>query len=153
MKTSIQLRGEEQVGDRIYAVEVRADADESVTVDLVGALPDGTVIAEGGLVLPAKDLLTAGQLLEQTLRGLAIAQGGGKPAARSRSAPANAGTPWSAEQDEELRRLWTEGGPSLADLGTHFARTRWAIRARLIHLGCDPERPTPPPVPAGITNE
>ncbi|GAA0595095.1 hypothetical protein GCM10010174_07770 [Kutzneria viridogrisea] len=140
MKTSIQLRGEEQVGDRIYAVEVRADAEESVIVDIAGELTDGTVIAEGGLVLPVGDLMTAGRLLEQTLRGLSVMQGNGKALAKSRSAPANAGRPWTEEQDAELARLWTEGAAAIPELALQFARSRWSIRARLIHLGLDPER-------------
>ncbi|MBV9847805.1 MAG: hypothetical protein JOZ47_22430 [Kutzneria sp.] len=145
MRTSIQLRGEEQVGDRIYAVEVRADADESVVVDLVGALPDGTVVAEGGLVLPGTDLMTAGQLLERTLRGLAVVQDAGKPAAKpkARTPPANAGRPWTPDQDAGLRRQWTEGAVGLPALAEQYGRSKWAIRARLIHLGCDPARAEP----------
>jgi hypothetical protein len=139
MRTSVQLRGEEQIGDRSYAVQVRTDTDLSVTVELRGELPDGSVVAEGSFILPVTDLVTAGQLIEETLRGLAVVRGGGKMSAKSRAAPANAGSPWSAEQDEELRRLWTDGEHTIAQLGTQFGRSRAAIKARLSHLGLDPE--------------
>jgi hypothetical protein len=139
MRTSVQIRGEESIGDRSYAVHVRMDTDVSVTVDLEAQLPDGTVVAEGSFILPVTDLVAAGQLIEATLRGLATVRGGGRISSKSRPAPANAGTPWSAEQDEELRRLWTEGTRTIAQLGLDFGRSRAAIKARLSHIGLDPD--------------
>jgi hypothetical protein len=141
MRTSVQLRGEEEIGDRSYAVHVRMDTDLTVTVELEAQLPDGAVVAEGSFILPASDLVPAGELIEATLRGLATVRGGGKVSSRARPAPANAGRPWSAEQDDELRRLWTEGDQPIAELCRHFGRSRAAIKARLSHLGLDPDDP------------
>ena len=151
MRTSVQIRGEEEIGDRSYAVHVRMDTDVSVTVDLEAQLPDGAVVAEGSFILPVTDLVAAGQLIEATLRGLATVRGGGgRVSPKSRPAPANAGTPWSTEQDDELRRLWTEGDQTISQLGLHFGRSRAAIKARLSHVGFDPDDPDRGPLE--ITN-
>ena len=141
MRTSVQLRGEEQIGDRNYAVHVRMETDTSVTVDLEAQLADGSVIAEGSFILPVTDLVPAGQLIDATMRGLATVRGGGRLSSKSRPAPINAGTPWSPEQDDELRRLWTDGEQPIAELAIHFGRSRAAIKARLSHLGLDPDDP------------
>jgi hypothetical protein len=117
------------------------DTDLSVTVQLEAQLPDGSVVAEGSFILPVTDLIAAGQLIEATLRGLATVRGGGRVSSKSRQAPANAGTPWSSEQDDELRRLWTDGVQPITELGHHFGRSRAAIKARLTHLGLDPDDP------------
>src|SRR3954454_5544165 len=108
MRTSVQIRGDEVIGDRSYAVHVRMDSDVSVTVELEAQLPTGDVVAEGSFILPVTDLVPAGQLIVATLEGLATVRGGTRASSRSRPAPANAGTPWAAEQDDELRRLWTD---------------------------------------------
>jgi hypothetical protein len=150
MRTSVQIRGEEEIGDRSYAVHVQMDTEVSVTVELEAQLPNGTVVAEGSFILPVTDLVAAGQLIEATLRGLATVRGGGRMSSKSRPAPANAGTPWSPEQDDELRRLWTEGGRTIPQLALDFGRSRAAIKARLSHLGLDPD--TPEPAQPEITN-
>ena len=116
MRTSVQIRGEEVIGDRTYAVHVRMDTDTSVAVELEAQLPSGDVVAEGGFILPVTDLIPAGQLIEATLQGLATARGGPRSSSRSRPAPANAGTPWLPEQDDEL-------GPGLV-LGRIVAQPR-----------------------------
>ena len=141
MRTSVQLRGEESIGDRSYAVHVRMDTELSVTVELEAQLPDGSVVAEGSFILPVTDLVAAGQLIEATLRGLATVRGGGRMSSKSRPAPVNAGTPWSPEQDDELRRLWTDGVRPVPELADQFGRSRAAIKARLSHLGLDPDNP------------
>jgi len=150
MRTSVQIRGEEVIGDRTYAVHVRMDTDTSVAVELEAQLPSGDVVAEGSFILPVTDLIPAGQLIEATLQGLATARGGPRPSSRSRPAPANAGTPWLPEQDDELRRLWTDTTDSIAQLADHFARSRAAIKARLLHLSLDPDAHNR--VPQKITN-
>jgi hypothetical protein len=139
MRTSVQVRGEEIIGDRSYAVHVRMDTDTSVTVELEAQLPAGDVVAEGSFILPVTDLLAAGQLIEATLRGLATVRTGTRASSRSREAPANAGSPWAAEQDDELRRLWTDSTESIPQLAAHFGRSRAAIKARLLHLTLNPE--------------
>ena len=147
MQATIQFRAEQQTGEHTYAVEVRSQpespgqsANKRVTVELVGVQQDGTVIAEGGLVLPSTDLVAAGQLIEQSLHGLAVLHGNGKATSKQRSSPANAGTPWTKEQDAQLRMQWLQGETCIADLSNQLGRSRWAIRARLIHVGCDPDQ-------------
>jgi hypothetical protein len=46
----------------------------------------------------------------------------------------NAGKPWNAQDDEELRRLF-EGGNSVDDLALTLARTPKAVRMRMERLG------------------
>jgi hypothetical protein len=139
MRTSVQIRGDEVIGDRAYAVHVRMDTDTAVTVELEAQLPTGDVVAEGSFILPVTDLVAAGQLIEATLRGLATVRGGGRVSSRSRPAPVNAGSPWAAEQDDELRRLWTDTNESIPQLADHFGRSRAAIKARLTHLTLNPD--------------
>jgi hypothetical protein len=141
MRTSVQIRGDEVIGDRSYAVHVRMDTDVSVTVELEAQLPGGDVVAEGGFILPVTDLIPAGQLIEATLRGLAAVRTGTRLSAKPRESPANAGTPWSTEQDDELRRLWTDTADPIPQLATHFGRSRAAIKARLLHLTLNPDAP------------
>jgi hypothetical protein len=56
------------------------------------------------------------------------------PYARMREEHPNAGKPWSAKDDEELRRLYTSGN-AIGDLAPLFARTPNSIRVRLVRLG------------------
>jgi hypothetical protein len=56
------------------------------------------------------------------------------PYAAVREQYPNAGKPWSAQDDEELRRLFTAGN-SIDDLALTFARTPKGVRLRLAHLG------------------
>jgi len=143
MRTSVQIRGEEVIGDRTYAVHVRMDTDVSVAVELEAQLPSGDVVAEGSFILPVTDLIPAGQLIEATLQGLATARGGPRASSRARPAPANAGAPWTTELDDELRRLWTDTPTSIPELATHFARSRASIKARLLHLSLNPDAQHP----------
>lgn len=56
------------------------------------------------------------------------------PYAAVREKYPNAGKPWSAQDDEELRRLFGSGN-SIADLALTFARTPDGVRVRLERLG------------------
>jgi hypothetical protein len=56
------------------------------------------------------------------------------PYAAVREKYPNAGKPWSAQDDEELRRLYGSGN-SIEDLAMTFARTPKGVRVRLLHLG------------------
>ena len=51
---------------------------------------------------------------------------------------ANTGKPWTADLDDELRRLW-EGSPKspagMRQIATHFGRSRGGIESRLTKLG------------------
>lgn len=56
------------------------------------------------------------------------------PYAAVREIYPNAGKPWSAQDDEELRRLHGSGN-SIADLATALSRTPNGVRQRLERLG------------------
>lgn len=58
---------------------------------------------------------------------------GRNPYAHLREQYANAGKPWSAQEDEELRRLY-EAGNQAEQLAPLFARTPNGIRVRLERL-------------------
>lgn len=64
------------------------------------------------------------------------------PYARMREEHPNAGKPWSAKDDEELRRLYGSGN-AIADLAPLFARTPNSIRVRLVRLGLIAEAQPP----------
>ncbi len=59
------------------------------------------------------------------------------------AAPANAGKPWTEEEDKMLAERFDAGG-SIADLALAHQRTRVAIQARLVKLG-KVEAPAEPP--------
>lgn len=65
-------------------------------------------------------------------------------AAKPGSAPANAGRPWSDEEDLKLARGF-DAGRSVAELAAEHRRSRWAIEARLVRLN---KMPPPPSGPA-----
>jgi ATP-dependent DNA helicase RecQ len=56
------------------------------------------------------------------------------PYASIREKYPNAGKPWSKQDDEELRKLFTDGD-SVDDLASTLARTPKAVRLRLERLG------------------
>lgn len=56
------------------------------------------------------------------------------PYAAAREKYPNAGKPWTAQDDEELRRLFGSGN-AIEDLSLTFARTPNGIRERLQRLG------------------
>lgn len=56
------------------------------------------------------------------------------PYAAVREKYPNAGKPWSAQDDEELRRLFSSGN-AVDDLALTFARTPKGVRLRLERLG------------------
>ncbi len=57
-----------------------------------------------------------------------------------RAAPANAGKPWSADDDAVLEQGFAQG-QELKDMAEALGRTRFGIEQRLIKLG---KLPTPP---------
>ncbi len=56
------------------------------------------------------------------------------PYAKIRETHPNAGKPWSAADDEELRRLFTSGN-AIDDLALLFGRTPNGVQVRLERLG------------------
>ena len=73
--------------------------------------------------------------LEDVLAELAhTAQKPQGPYAKVREKHPNAGKPWSAADDEELRRLFGSGN-SIDDLSLLFARTPNGVKLRLERLG------------------
>jgi hypothetical protein len=115
---------------------------ERIEVSLTGLDADDTATAFGSLTLPPSGLAAVGRLLQQVMTGLSTLNG------RSSSTPAaNAQAPWSGEQDEELMELWlaaartTKATTVRRHLADHFGRSMGSIRARLLHIGCNPESP------------
>ena len=51
-----------------------------------------------------------------------------------KSAPANAGRPWSQEEDLRLGQAF-DAGKSVETLAEEHKRSRWAVEARLVRLG------------------
>jgi hypothetical protein len=64
---------------------------------------------------------------------LAAPEAAAKPRA-SRAAPANAGKPWSEEDDAKLESAF-DRGVELKDLADMVGRTRFGVEQRLIKLG------------------
>ncbi|EQD85656.1 hypothetical protein ACFQ0O_06195 [Saccharopolyspora spinosporotrichia] len=155
------------MGKHIYGINAMSSADDdqpaSVAVEFTGADQDGTIVAEGNLLVAVGGLADTAAFLGRTLEGLATLHGKPKRAPRGRSARApNAGQPWTEQDNERLRTTWmhngsgaTSGSELTGDLAAELGRTRSAIRAQLARLECDPDvpgrvlalRPTPDPAP------
>jgi O-methyltransferase involved in polyketide biosynthesis len=58
-----------------------------------------------------------------------------------KSAPQNAGRPWSEEEDTRLGQTF-DSGKSIEELAEIHKRSKWAIEARLARLGKIPEPPS-----------
>ena len=53
---------------------------------------------------------------------------------KDKSAPSNAGRPWSQEEDLRLGQAF-DAGKSVETLAEEHKRSRWAVEARLVRLG------------------
>ncbi|QUH01132.1 hypothetical protein HUO13_10195 [Saccharopolyspora erythraea] len=150
----MDFRDEVRVGKHTYGVNAMsqsADDDQpaSVAVEFTGADQDGTVVAEGNLLVAVGGLADTAAFLGRTLEGLATLHGKPKRAPRGRSARApNAGQPWTEQENQRLRTTWmhngsgaSSGGELTGDLAAELGRTRSAIRAQLARLECDPDVP------------
>ena len=62
------------------------------------------------------------------------ALGEGKPRKPPRALPPNAGKPWSAEDDAQLRHAFAQGG-QVPQLAQAMGRSRWSVESRLVKLG------------------
>jgi hypothetical protein len=99
---------------------------------IIELLADGTN-PQTGEILPEGDYIHH----RDCVRALSIAASALTETRRptnSPQRPANAGLPWSKEQDEELLRLYGERTP-IEDLASHSERTTGSIRSRLVGLG------------------
>ena len=57
-----------------------------------------------------------------------------KPKQSSRTAPENAGKPWSTEDENMLCQMFDDGC-TRAEMSSHFKRTTGSITSRLVKLG------------------
>jgi len=95
-------------------------SEKGVTVDI-----DATLVKLDCLCTRIEDLLAELQQLSAKRPS---------PYAKLRETSPNAGKMWSAEDDEELRRLFAAGN-SVTDLALLFGRTNNGVRQRLERLG------------------
>ncbi len=108
-------------------------------MELAYAVEYLTVLAEGidpatGEVLPAEHICNRGD----TVRALyALLQSAGKK--KERGLPANAGQPWTQEEEQHLLKGY-RAGETIAQLAAAHSRSRGSIEARLQRLGALPQR-------------
>jgi hypothetical protein len=138
----IDYRGETKAAGINYVVTVKAlGSEERLALQLAGATEDGKVLAEGELTMPPGGMTSVARLLKQALDAVTRLDSG-----RSKR-PSNAYQPWTTEQDEQVRAAWLAASPRspaialIRELAESLQRTPTAIRARLPHLGCDPDVP------------
>jgi hypothetical protein len=138
----IDYRGETKAAGINYVVTVKALSDEErLALQLAGATADGTVLAEGELSMPSGGMTPVARLLKQALDAVTKLDTSRAPR------PANAYQPWTSEQDEEVRAAWLAASPRspvtglIRELAGSLQRSPTAIRARLPHVGCDPDVP------------
>lgn len=124
-----------------YAMTVTAqEGSGALSIELLGADVEGTVVADGSMTLPPGGATEAARLLRQALDAIA-----GFEHKRVRRRAGNSHQPWTSEQDAVLREAWLAGSPVdpaagvIRALAAERERSPAAIRARLARLGCDPD--------------
>ncbi|MEU0883804.1 hypothetical protein ABZ345_34810 [Lentzea sp. NPDC005914] len=128
-----------KLGEVTYRLSATTDSEESLTLDLLGSLDSGEVIADGRLRLPVEGGATIGKLLSRVL--------GAHTRLRSRpNRHANANQPWTESLDADLRTAWLaesddNAAKRIRTLADDMQRSPTAIRARLPRVGCDPDIP------------
>ena len=128
-----------KLGEVNYRLSATTDSAESLTLELLGALDSGEVIADGRLRLPVEGGATIGKLLSRVLGAHTRLRG--RP-----SRYANANQPWTDPLDAQLRTAWltptdTPSPALIRSIADDMQRSPTAIRARLARVGCDPDVP------------
>ncbi|TWP52557.1 hypothetical protein FKR81_09560 [Lentzea tibetensis] len=127
-----------KLGDVTYSLRATTEPSGMV-LDLLGADPDGTVLADGRLRLPVEGGIAVGRLVGRVLDAHSRL-------GRGKRQPANANQRWSDELDAVLRAEWLSGADGAAAeriraIARSMQRSPTAIRARLPRVGCDPDVP------------
>lgn len=139
MTTTSTYESKVQVGPITYRVQ--ATAQQDMLVEVFGADPEGSVVAEGMLRLPVSGGTAVGKLLSRVLDGLTKLS----PKPTDRQQPVNANQPWPEDQDEALRQAWltepttTSTTDHIRSLAQRLGRSPTSIRSRLARVGCDPD--------------
>ncbi len=108
-------------------------------MELAYAIEYLTTLADGvdpatGEILPEGHICNRGD----TVRALyAVLQSAGRK--KERNLPANAGQPWTQEEEQHLLEGY-HAGQSITQLATVHGRTQGAIESRLQRLGALPQR-------------
>lgn len=131
------FHNEIKLGDINYRLSAIVDSEVSLVIDLLGTTEAGEVVADGRFRLPVDGGSTIGKLLSRVLSAHT----------RLRSRPsrhANANAPWTQSLDDEVRETWLRPGSEGAverinGLSARMERSKTAIRARLVKVGCDPD--------------
>jgi hypothetical protein len=106
-------------------------SDEALVI--IKALADG-INPQTGEVFPYDSPYQHPQSVRALMLAVQAMQQVEERPRRERILPANAGKPWSLEDDRELCQRY-DGGDSIEDLAAETGRTRGAIRSRLVKLG------------------
>lgn len=101
---------------------------------VIDALADG-LDPETGEILPQQSVL----LKPAVLRALFVASRALEGATLPREQPAQAGQPWTPEEDQRLLDAFDQGADLPALTASH-ARSKGGIASRLVHLGRIKER-------------
>lgn len=147
----MDFHDEATIGRHTFGVTAKStstddDQPAGIALEFAGGDGDGTVVAEGNLLISVDSLPDAAEFLSRTLAGLAALHGKQAPSRRSRARPPRAGQPWTAAENELLKQVWLETSETSPDellrhLAEQCGRSRAAVRAQLPRLGCDPDVP------------
>lgn len=107
--------------------------DGSDALTIIRALADG-VDPFTGEVFPEDSVYQHPQVVRALFAAVQALEYQEKRRERERNLPRNAGTPWTAEEDERLSQAF-DSGKSIKELAQFHERTHGAIQARLVKLG------------------
>lgn len=108
--------------------------DKAYATQILETLADGINPTTGELLSPDDSCNQP-----DVIRALHEAAAALKKAKDKKPLPENAGKPWTAEDEEELKRMF-EAGCSKKDICAYFKRTEGSIAARLVRLGLIQDR-------------
>lgn len=105
---------------------------------VIDALADGAD-PETGEVFPSESVLLKPAVIRALFLASRALESARSAAAAARQQPAQAGKPWSKEEDQRLVEAF-DRGDDLAALTASHARSKGGIASRLVHLGRISER-------------
>jgi hypothetical protein len=120
LKKDIEFKNKSVDAEKIFG---------SLSIDELKKMHDNFVVACGGKISKNKE-----KEKTKSAPSTARLKKNSEPFAEIREKHPNAYKPWSKEQDEELKKLFTEG-QKIKDLMKSFGRKRGGITARLEKLG------------------
>ena len=122
-----------EYGDAVTGDQSMTNLSSTEDTALLARLAEG-IDPFTGEVLPNEHLLQHPQVVRALFHAIHALERQGKKTQRDSSLPANAGSAWTKQEDEELIQDF-DSKTSIPDIAQKHSRTKGAITSRLVRLG------------------